>query len=108
MRNVKVVKIINGNQTVEFQVDDSITLEQLQSIAGIFGVTLPQVEIDSKTNQLDVETRFNLSQLANKTPQEIYTAIQGAMDGWETLADARADLREWLPLMAAIIAWKVQ
>lgn len=58
--------------------------------------------------QNDVDARFLLSQLANKTPQEIYTAMQNNIDGWATLADARADLREWLPLMAALIAWKVQ
>jgi len=56
----------------------------------------------------DIDARFLLSQLANKTPQEIYTLMQNRMDSWASLADARADLREWLPLMAAIIAWKVQ
>jgi len=108
MKNIKTIKIEDGNTIVEFQFNEDATLEEIQSIASIFGVNLPQVEIDSKTNQLDVETRFNLSQLANKTPQEIYTLMQSAMDSWSTLADARSDLRIWLPLMAAIIAWKVR
>ena len=55
----------------------------------------------------DARARFLLSQLANKTPQEIYTQMQGRMDNWSSLADARDDLREWLPLIAAVIAWKV-
>ena len=54
-----------------------------------------------------VRAQFLLSQLANKTPQQIYTQMQGRMDNWASLADARADLREWLPLIAAVIAWKV-
>jgi hypothetical protein len=33
--------------------------------------------------------------------------MQNKMDGWTSLADAKADLREWLPLFGAIIAWKV-
>ena len=55
----------------------------------------------------DTRARFLLSQLADKTPQEIYTQMQGRMDNWTSLADARDDLREWLPLIAAVIAWKV-
>ena len=55
----------------------------------------------------DTRARFLLSQLANKTPEEIYTLMQNRMDSWTTLADARGDLREWLPLLAAVIAWKV-
>ena len=55
----------------------------------------------------DARARFLLSQLADKTPEEIYVLMQDRMDSWTTLADARGDLREWLPLLAAIIAWKV-
>ena len=55
----------------------------------------------------DARARFLLSQLADKTPEEIYTLMQNRMDSWTTLADARGDLREWLPLLAAVIAWKV-
>ena len=54
-----------------------------------------------------VRAQFLLSQLADKTPQEIYTQMQGRMDNWSSLADARDDLREWLPLIAAVIACKV-
>ena len=55
----------------------------------------------------DARARFLLSQLADKTPEEIYTLMQDRMDSWTMLADARGDLREWLPLLAAVIAWKV-
>jgi len=55
----------------------------------------------------DARARFLLSQLVDKTPEEIYVLMQDRMDGWQNLSQAKADLREWLPLMAAVIAWKV-
>jgi hypothetical protein len=67
-----------------------------------------QNEIDLVANEDDVNTRFDASVLKNKNPAQIYTAMQGQIDGWVSLADAQADLREWLPFMAALIAWKVQ
>jgi len=54
----------------------------------------------------DARARFLLSQLVDKTPEEIYVLMQDRMDGWQNLSQAKADLREWLPLMAAVIAWK--
>jgi len=46
--------------------------------------------------------------LKDKTPTEIVTIMQKRMDAWVTLADARKDLREWLPRMAALLAWGVR
>lgn len=63
---------------------------------------LPWIE-----NKTEAQARFLISQLSDKTPEEIYTLMQNRMDSWTTLADARTDLREWLPLMASIIAWTV-
>jgi len=60
-----------------------------------------------QANRDDARARFLLSQLADKTPEEIYTLMQDRMDGWQNLSQAKSDLREWLPLMAAVIAWKV-
>jgi hypothetical protein len=51
-----------------------------------------------QANADDARARFLLSQLSDKTPQEIFTLMQNRME---------TDLREWLPLMAALIAWKV-
>ncbi len=41
--------------------------------------------------------------LANRTPQEIYTLLQSEIDAWASLADARNDLKAWLPLMGAAL-----
>ena len=55
----------------------------------------------------DARARFLLSQLADKAPEEIYTLMQNRMDSWSNLGQAKGDLREWLPLIVAVIAWKV-
>ena len=58
-------------------------------------------------NKADVISRFQAHPLSGKTPNEIYTLMQTAIDGWGSLAEAKADLREWLPLMAALLAWNI-
>ena len=59
-------------------------------------------------NMTDVLDRLNMSALADMTPAEIYTAMQNKMNSWTNLGQAKADLSEWLPLMAAVIFWKVR
>ncbi len=54
----------------------------------------------------DVRARWIASAIHGKTPTEIYSAVQGAIDGWGSLAQAKADLRVWLPLVIAALAWE--
>lgn len=63
--------------------------------------------LTDKTAQDDIRARWIASVIHGKTPAQIYTAMQGAIDGWGSLAAAKADLRTWLPLMAAALAWMV-
>ena len=74
---------------------------------GIVAAHDPDGDLPRNLNKKAVKQAFLDSPLANKTPQQIYTQMQGRMDNWTSLADARGDLREWLPLLAAVIAWKV-
>lgn len=64
-------------------------------------------EAQTEANSADAHARFLLSQLADKSPQEIYDLLQGHIDDISTLAQAKAFLREIIPLMAAILACKV-
>lgn len=79
----------------------------------LLNTVLPAVQAEQQaaqetaTNNADVRARFLASALANKSPDEIYTLMQGQIDGWASLAEAKTDLRAWLPLMAAAIAWLV-
>jgi len=45
--------------------------------------------------------------LQNKTPAEIKAYMEGQVDGWSTLADAKADLRSWMTILAQVIAYLV-
>lgn len=46
--------------------------------------------------------------LKDKTPQEIEVIVRKRVEGWTSLAAAKADLAEWLPRMAALLAWAVR
>lgn len=59
-------------------------------------------------NDNNVRQRILASPLANRTPAQIYTLVQNRVDGWASLTAAKADLREWLPLLLAEIAIRVQ
>jgi hypothetical protein len=65
----------------------------------------PNKELPWIENQKDVRARFLNSAIAKKTPQEIYAMMQNKIDSWTLLSQVKADLREWLPLTIAVIAW---
>ena len=108
----------------------------VRNMAGVAGITLvfetgtPQANIDAAvaiaeahnpanlssnqqtrqtvtTHKADMQARYLAHALKNKTPAQIYTFMENQIDGWASLADAQEDLRDWLPLMGAAIAWMV-
>jgi hypothetical protein len=60
------------------------------------------------TNEEETNLRLNASELSNKTPQEIYDIVQARIDSWTSLAEAKADFREWMPLIFAGMMWMVK
>ncbi len=64
-----------------------------------------QDEEDRVINTVDIRGRLDASGLRDKTPQQIYTQLQNQIDAWTTIGDEKADLREWLPLLAAAVVW---
>jgi len=66
----------------------------------------PLTEDEQRGESLrDALDRWALGALKDKTPAQIYSLVQGRIDGWASLADARTDLREWLPLLAVGLVW---
>ena len=57
-------------------------------------------------DRADAHARFLLSQLHNKTPEQIYTYLENRIDAWTSLADAQTDLKDWLPLLCVLVAVK--
>ncbi len=43
--------------------------------------------------------------LVGKTPAQIYQIMTGQIDKWASLAEAKADLRAWLPLMGMALGY---
>lgn len=48
------------------------------------------------------------SAIGARTPNQMQTYLDGEIDNWATLADARRDLKAWLPIMAAAIVYLVR
>jgi hypothetical protein len=89
------------------EVDYSRELTQAEqaTAAQVIAAHNPAGKFPWVANADNVRARFLASALAKKTPAEIYTLMQGRIDGWSSLAAAKADLREWIPLLAAALAW---
>ena len=83
------------------------TPEQIED--ALLNVVLPALEAERQAKEgkqasfEDVLARLANSPLADMSPADIYTAMQTRIDGWGSLAAAKADMREWFPLMTAAI-----
>lgn len=99
---------------LEVVLSTSLTPEQDTAIRNAINahnadtLTVGQVAEDTrKVARNDARQRFLQHAIAGKTPEQIYTLIQGEIDGWASLTDAKNDLRAWLPLLASAVAWLV-
>lgn len=104
----------NNRVTIQLNVE-AITGDEERLLRDAVNEHLSRLAVDAETAKValdaevsDVNARFVLSALNGRTPAQIYTLMQNQIDGWGNLAQAKADLREWLPLMAALIAVKLQ
>lgn len=93
-------------QGVEVEFDLSATPSQKTTAASIVASFVDPSIVDA-TNLSDIQTRWKASALHGQSPQQIFTTLQGQIDGWSTLAQAKSDLRVWLPLLTAALAWTI-
>ena len=106
----------NATHVLNIHLDvDSLTGDEERSLRDAVNVHISRLAqiieakaVTLRADEADVNARFLASQLARRTPAQIYTLMQGRIDGWTSLAQAKNDLREWLPLLAAEIAVKLQ
>lgn len=83
--------------------DDNAAAVQIVASHDLNTRTADQQEAASYNSDLsNVMARYEAGNLINKTPAQIYTLIQAQVDGWASLADAKAGLRELLPFLAAV------
>ena len=96
----------DGTEVYLFVPDDANEGE-IQAVIDAHNPNALSVGEIKQAHREDARARFLLSQLGDKTPEEIYVLMQDKIDNWSNLPQAKSDLREWLPLIAAVIAWKV-
>lgn len=99
--------LVGNEQGVKLTVPNDANEEVIQTVIDAHDPTALSTGEQKQVYRDNTKARFLLSQLANKTPEEIYTQMQNKIDSWSNLSQAKTDLREWLPLLAAVIAWKV-
>lgn len=65
--------------------------------------TEEQVELAAiQTQTSGVISQYLASPLSDRTPQQVYDQVASDIAGWGTLADAKADLQQWLPFLCAV------
>ena len=99
------ITLVFQNGALQFQIDTAIIIAEAHNPADLS--TGEQAVQTVATHKADVKARYLVHALKNKTPTQIYTYIEGQIDGWNSLADAKTDLHAWLPLIGAAIAWAV-
>lgn len=100
------VPAYSGEATLTFSAADNITpQEEADAVALVTNHDKNQLSArqQREANLAEAIQRIKNSNFADMSPAQIYTAMQNQIDGWATLADAKANLREWIPLMAAAI-----
>ena len=98
--NIRVILLSNPSPAQETAIANIISSHDPDGLS--------QIELEEQAvevNSADVINRLINAGLRDKTPDEIYTQLQNQIDSWSALADAKSDLREWIPLMAAAIVW---
>ena len=99
------ITLVFQNTASPFDVDAAIAIAEAHNPNDLS--TDEQAAQTVAAHKADVKARYLVHALKNKTPTQIYTYIEGQIDGWTSLADAQTDLHAWLPLIGAAIAWAV-
>ena len=88
---------------VELHVPDNANESEIQIVINNHNPNALSLGEQIEIYQNDVRDLLANSSLAGKTPDEVYIIMQGSIDSWGSLADAKTDFREWMPLLFAYI-----
>jgi hypothetical protein len=108
-----VIRFTNASSGVDAQLDVEALATQYQAQIQ----TLVDNHVPSsiyfpnelrEENIKDVLQRLTINALNGLSPTEQYNLIQNRIDNWSSLADAKEDLREWIPLVISAIYWLVK
>jgi hypothetical protein len=81
---------------------------ECEALAAAYDSTLLTAGERVRQEQAESRSRWAaLSALRGRSVVEIYDVVQNRIDSWTSLAEAKADFREWMPLLFAAVAWDI-
>lgn len=112
IKELATYRIEQDGFSIEMSAPADLTSAELKALVAEAVGTAVDVAVDAGRdgnigNAREVKARFAAHVLAGKTPAQIYTFLQDRINGWTKLSDAKSDLADLLPLLAAGLAWMV-
>jgi hypothetical protein len=81
---------------------------ECETLVATYDPALLTPEEQARQEQAESRSRWAaLTALRGKSVAEIYDVVQNRIDGWTSLTEAKADFREWMPLLVAAVAWDI-
>ena len=98
---------IEVEEPLDAETRDALTVE-CETLTAAYDPTLLTPGERAQQEQAEGRSRWAaLTALQGKSVAEIYDVVQARIDGWTSLAEAKADFREWMPLLVAAVAWNI-
>lgn len=111
IRILRTIQVItNSGETMTFSVPQHLSDAQIipylaQTFPGLDTLLASNTAWQTKRSKEDaMRTKWLASPLAGKTPAQVKTAVENAVNGWGSLAAAKADMVTWFPLLFAAMA----
>jgi hypothetical protein len=100
---------LEGNQQgVRLTVPDGSDEQAIEAVITAHDPNTLSIGEQMEVNRETVRQALLDSPLANMTPEEIFITVRSRIQGWGSLADAKADFLEWEPLLWAVVMWLVR
>lgn len=94
------IVVVTTNAATE---EDNNTARQIVLNHDMAARTDDQIELAAIADQTSgVIAQYLASPLSNRTPQDLYNEVRTEINAWTTLAEAKADLQQWLPFISAL------
>ena len=99
----RFVGVSTAADEITIHLEDGATPEDEGAALAVLDAHDPSAMTAEQQAERDFLAAWRGGALVGKTPADIYRALDARIGGWASLADAKADLREWLPLMGAAL-----
>lgn len=97
------VGVSSGASGITLHLTDEATDEDEATALAVLEAHDPLAVTAEQAAMLQFVAAWRGGALIGKTPAQIYQVLGAQINGWASLADAKADLRDWLPLIGAAL-----